>query len=429
MADHIPAPARDYLAGLQPLWLLVRKRLEGNGLSATGVVVVDLDYQGAEDLSGLLGRAVPQGRTRIRLAELDAVLRASAIAHGLVTVVAELTGGPLVDRKAASKEREVTKLDLWAFWERAVAKSGLDAAPWIPVWRDGLRRTGLLSRAGDEAETVIRQAMAVLRTLTPTVPLASRTPGAVADAVPVESAFELAELAGAVCGDAHALDDGQLTAAVVLRAIAAATGMPLPTTAVARRELWSAVGVSPDAVSGTLLTWAVRPPGDDPWSVMMRARADLGLVTHVTAQEWRAGGNRPWVVAGQEVFACENPQVLQAAARASTSMPLLCTSGNPVTVALHALDRLIADGATVRYHGDFDVAGIQIARRLFDRGVLPWRYAAGDYLSAVASARLPLGGPVPDTPWSPGLAEAMREHRVAVHEEAVLALLLDDLSR
>ncbi|MEJ2855525.1 MULTISPECIES: DUF2399 domain-containing protein [unclassified Saccharothrix] len=197
-------------------------------------------------------------------------------------------------------------------------------------------------------------------------------------------------------GDAHALDDGQVTAAVVLRAVAAA-----------RRDLWSAVGGSPDAVSGALSTWAARPPGDDPWSVMMRARADLGLVTHVTAQEWRAGANRPWVVAGQEVFACENPQVLQAAARAGTSMPLLCTSGNPVTVALHALDRLIADGATVRYHGDFDVAGIQIAKRLFDRGVRPWRYAGGDYLDAVVSARLPLGGPVPDTPWSLGLAEVL----------------------
>ncbi|MEU4746603.1 TIGR02679 domain-containing protein, partial [Actinosynnema sp. NPDC023658] len=147
----------------------------------------------------------------------------------------------------------MTKVDLWAFWERAVAESGLDAAPWGTTWRDGLRRTGLLIRAGDEAETVVRHAMAVLRTLARTVPLASRTPGAVADAVPVESAFELAELAGAACGDAHALDDGQVTAAVVLRALAAATGTP-PTTAAARRDLWSAVGVSPDAVSGTLLT-------------------------------------------------------------------------------------------------------------------------------------------------------------------------------
>ncbi|MEU4746604.1 TIGR02679 domain-containing protein [Actinosynnema sp. NPDC023658] len=98
MADHIPAPARDYLAGLEPLWRSVRK-LEGNGLLSTGAVVADLDYQAAEDLSRLLGRTVPQGRSRIRLTELDAVLRASAIGHGLVTVVAELTGSPLGDRK------------------------------------------------------------------------------------------------------------------------------------------------------------------------------------------------------------------------------------------------------------------------------------------------------------------------------------------
>jgi hypothetical protein len=37
VADHIPAPTRDYLAGLQPVWRMVRKRLEGNGLSARHV--------------------------------------------------------------------------------------------------------------------------------------------------------------------------------------------------------------------------------------------------------------------------------------------------------------------------------------------------------------------------------------------------------
>jgi hypothetical protein len=123
-------------------------------------------------LAGLvLGRTVAQGRSRVQLAQLDAVLRASAIGHGLITVVAEPTGSLLVDRKAASRARELTKVDLRAFWERVVAESGLDAAPWVPTWREGLRRTGLLIRAGDEAETVIRHAMAVLRTLARTVPL------------------------------------------------------------------------------------------------------------------------------------------------------------------------------------------------------------------------------------------------------------------
>jgi hypothetical protein len=44
--------------------------------------------------------------------------------------------------------------------------------------------------------------------------------------------------------------------------------------------------VSTDAVSGTVITWALRPPGPDRWSAMMRERTDLGLVTHLTAREF-----------------------------------------------------------------------------------------------------------------------------------------------
>ncbi|GAA3435916.1 hypothetical protein GCM10018954_055230 [Kutzneria kofuensis] len=64
-------------------------------------------------------------------------------------------------------------------------------------------------------------------------------------------------------------------------------------------------------MSGAVLTQALRPgPRDVPWAVMMRARAELGLVTHVTLQEWHVAAHRPWAVAGQDVFACANPQVL-----------------------------------------------------------------------------------------------------------------------
>ena len=46
-------------------------------------------------------------------------------------------------------------------------------------------------------------------------------------------------------------------------------------------------GVSTDEISGTVITWALRPPGRDRWSAMMCERADLGLVTHLTVHELR----------------------------------------------------------------------------------------------------------------------------------------------
>jgi len=54
------------------------------------------------------------------------------------------------------------------------------------------------------------------------------------------------------------------------------------------------------------------------------------------------------------VHACENPQVLQAAPRAGAAGALLCFAGNPSSAGLLLLERLVASGTQVAYHGDFD---------------------------------------------------------------------------
>jgi uncharacterized protein (TIGR02679 family) len=177
--------------------------------------------------------------------------------------------------------------------------------------------------------------------------------------------LSLAELASRCTGTAHGLDDGTLTSALVLRAAAAALGEPVPDRAATRRALWERLGVVTDVISGTVLTWSLRPPGTGPWSQMMRARADLGLVTHLTVHELRAAGAGTLLASpGTVVSVCENPQVLQAAARAAVPGVLLCLSGNPASAGMLALDRFVDCGTVVRYHGDFDWPGVGIAGRV-----------------------------------------------------------------
>ncbi|MET8630271.1 DUF2399 domain-containing protein [Kitasatospora sp. NPDC004669] len=110
--------------------------------------------------------------------------------------------------------------------------------------------------------------------------------------------------------------------------------------------------------------------------------------------------------------------------------PLVCTSGWPNTAVLHLLWHLADDGASLRYHGDFDGEGIRIAAHVLARtGAVPWRMAAADYRSAVD--RLPTGpgpGRLTPAPWGPVLTEAMAELRTAVVEEVVADVLLDDLA-
>jgi hypothetical protein len=105
----IPPPLGGYLLilSLQPFWSGLCERLERIGHVIRGSISVPLDDDGADRLSGLLGRAIPAGKARVRLIDLDNFLRSSVAGRGLAAVVADLTGGPLRNRPA---ERNATRV-------------------------------------------------------------------------------------------------------------------------------------------------------------------------------------------------------------------------------------------------------------------------------------------------------------------------------
>lgn len=392
---------------LAPVWAVVRRRLEATGLEAGGKVTVSLDDVAADLLGGLLGRRLRAGQRQLPLADLDLALRRSPVASSLVDVVIEL-GGPLRNRPAEKRAASSRRQDAEDSWAALLADTGLTGTPWVPRWTAGLRADGLLGPTSLDAYAVAVGAVAlVLRDPTP------RT---------------LGELAALVAGDAHALDAGRRAGGIALRGLAAERGEPPPATADQRARLWGQAGVRTDDVSGTVLVLGWRPPGTSRWASMMRERADLGLVTHVTLRELRAAGG-PSAAPGVRVHACENPQVGQAAADRGAPGPLICLQGNPSAAGALLVERLLTDGAQVRYHGDFDWPGLAIAGRVLARGATPWRLTAEDYVASLpAGVGVPLTGPAVPTPWDPTLHAALREHGRAVHEEAVLQILLADLA-
>jgi uncharacterized protein (TIGR02679 family) len=432
----MPARLRSYLSApeLHGLWSAARNRLERNGLQISGALNLDLDDAAADRLSGLLGRSLPAGPNRtVRLTELDAALRRSAAAQGLISVVESLGGRTLDDRTAARRDAQAQWAKVWQRLDTSLAEADLADPPWIPDWIAGLRRTGILTRAGtDAATTAVTHAVAALSALADSSAPQLRRPSRDGPPHRAPANWELAALATRVTGDAHGLDDSRLSCAILLRAAALALDRPPAESAADRRELWQALGVATDAVSGTVLTWSLRPPGAEPWSVMLRERADLGLITHLTMHELERAGDVAYTAAGQAVSVCENPQVLQAAAHAGATAPLVCLSGNPATVGTRLLRALLAAGNPVRYHGDFDWPGIAIAGRVIAAGATAWRMSAADYAQAVdrldADHAVALTGRALRTPWDPALAPSMRARGLAVHEESVLGDLLADLS-
>ncbi|MBF6301575.1 DUF2399 domain-containing protein [Nocardia amamiensis] len=407
---NLPPRFQAYLdvPGLRELWSKLRDRLERSGHAIRGSISADLDTDAAERMSGLLGRHLSAGRRTLSLGELDAALLRSAAGQGLVPVIAELTGGPLRDRPSERLARREAVSALWSDVEKVLHDRGLSTAPWIRGWTQWLHDTGLLVRSADTARAEFDTAAHAV---------------AVALGRPSEAPRMLGQLATTVAGDSHALDNDRLAGRLAIRALAFALDRPEPSSPRDRIALWQSAGITVDMVSGTVLTWGLRPPGVDRWSEMMRMRADLGLVTHLSLAELNSF-TAPLTDPGATIAACENPQVLQRAAEAGVQHPLLCFSGNPSSAGL-----AVAERVRIRYHGDFDWPGIAIAARLHAGGADLWRMTTQDYLRATTSdaTRLPLtGAPIP-TPWEPELSPTMTRVGMVVHEEAVLDDLLADL--
>ncbi|GAA1926998.1 hypothetical protein GCM10009716_38840 [Streptomyces sodiiphilus] len=419
--SELPVATREWLAGpgLTRLWEAVRKRLESNGLQATGSLrLTPVSAREREDLSLLLGKPLTGAAVTVRLDVLDARLRASAAGLGLRGVLEKL-GPPLTDRRALRAGIAARREHVWSSLASALDASPLADRDWARQWYDLLRRIGVPRGVTPEtAIQTLQQAVQVLTTLLGPQQGGARGRG---------------ELAAMTTGSAHGLDDGTWLARLVQRGIALAHGTEFPGDAAGRRALWRLVSVTPDEVSSTVLTYGLQPVGGGWREQSLRERAAHHAETHLTLRDLH--GLRLQLPAGTAIHICENPRVVEAAADAACVRPLVCTSGSAATVVLTLLDALAATDCRFAYHGDFDWPGIALANRVI-RGykALPWRMGAEDYeyLAAHSQAegipQLPLDGQPVSAVWDPGLAPAMTAFGVALHEEATLDLLVDDLS-
>ena len=128
-----------------------------------------------------------------------------------------------------------------------------------------------------------------------------------------------------------------------------------------------------------------------------------------------------------DIFVCENPAVVSAAMLANTSLPLVCTQGQP-SMAVNAL--LANATGTIHWRGDFDWTGLRTTAKAIQQfGATPWRMDTSTYLSGLGageSEAFKKDRPC-ESPWDPPLAAEMRRAGRAVMEERLIDLLLDDL--
>ncbi len=402
---------------------LLRKRLRRRFERAPVDRAIDqirMDGLAAEEhaaLASLLGR--PQryaSSLAFNLTQIDGNLRRAGVAPSLRDALERLDG-PILHLATARLQRE----QLWAAVLDRCTHPDLLGLLHTP---DG---AGLLKRLARQdtnaAGAMCRSAEAVLRQL------------------PAKG-IARSQLAASVLGDAHALDNGQAVATLVLAARrlgpssregedesaeAATDGQPpLPGNAERARDIWAAAGVL----------------------VNQLARPALFLNLPVRAADYSHGHNGEpsylslrsllrtppeWDVAGRCVFVCENPNLVAIAADrwGRECAPLICTDGMPAAAQRTLLSQLRLAGAELRYHGDFDWPGLRIANLVVrEYGATSWRFGAADYIAAAGSISSPtqrLEGKAIEASWDDALAAAMRAQGIAIAEEALAATLLPDL--
>ncbi|MFC0533034.1 TIGR02679 family protein [Phytohabitans kaempferiae] len=386
--------------GWARLLAAARRSLERSGGSLDGIVSVAAPTE-AERLVviGVTGthRSAAAQRLTVPLAELDAFLR-NAYGAGLADVLS--VAKPLRDRPGEQKREAVARDALFA-----AAREGRHAAAgWYEEWLEGLRRDGTLTRvirAGLPFTDVIR----------------------VLDALPAADE-PMPIFAERILDDTKALGDGTLRG-LVLRALAAWQQVPAPTNTEQERALWESVGVVPDDLASQILVLNLPASGGLVGSWLDQAR-EAGVPMRVTLHQLRLA---PLRLDCDEVFVCENPAVLRAAAATfgGHARPLICTEGTPSAAAHQLLG--YAANVRIRWRNDFDWVGLRLTAAALARypRAVPWRMTGEDYLRAAGSGPTLLGARA-ESPWEPSLSEALSRVGRAVMEERLLDDLLADLA-
>jgi len=394
----------------------LRRRFER---AATDTPIEHIRINGLSDkehaaLASLLGRPQRYANSlQIDVRLVDAALQRAAIASSLCGALEQLDG-PIANL-AAERLREEH------FWSRVIEGcthpdlAGFLRAP------EGIRLIKRLAGPGSKAIDLCRGAECVLWRLP-------------------EKGIARSQLAAEVLGDAHALDNGEPVATIVLavwRRRARRPGDDETTDLTADLEK---VGASEQRIrdvwarAGVLVNELARPA----LFLNLPIEASEGNSWHDGEPSYRSlrallRSPPSWDVAGRKVFVCENPNILAIAADhwGRDCAPLVCTEGMPAAAQHCLLSQLAEGGARLLYHGDFDWPGLRIGNYVMrEFGAEPWRFSVTDYIAAVravSNSRHPLQGKAAEAAWDMALASAMQQHRLAVAEEALASSLLQDL--
>lgn len=325
---------------LAPLWAAIHDRLcSGQDPDAIAAVrVTGLSPAGIATLRSWLDTttrrrsvrsAVTTSTTGVRV-PLRELLTVLGLTTGQLTALVEQAAGRrVVDRAAARRIATTLRQELWDY--------AATALPRLPGLVARLRTAGVT----DDDAAAARRLIDALASATAQLP---RSP-----------TVSLAKLAHDCAGDPHYFDLDTTPGIRLVAAVAELAGRAEPDRPDLVRALLADHGVIADRLSATVLLHHVRATGDGPVDRRLQESAVPVALTLLDLT------HTPPTLAPQTLTIVENPSVLEAAMACASPTALACTSGQLGSVD-HALLQLAVDqGIHLRYSGDLDRAGLQIA--------------------------------------------------------------------
>ncbi|QNE18229.1 DUF2399 domain-containing protein [Kribbella qitaiheensis] len=376
---------------LRPLWDSLHERLSSGTAAAaiSSVSIPDLSPGGVATLRAWLdtntGRtrhtAVKRTQRGVTVPVRNLLARLGVSSDELGAFLERATGQPLTNRAAVRRQAADLRGQLWTY-----ADARLKGYPQLV---NQLRAVGL---SGDD-DTSVRQ---LIDALAEALAWVSTKPGPIS----------LAKLAHDITGDPHYFDLKDLAGSRLLAGVAELHNQPAPTRPHLVRAFLASAGIIADRLLSTVLLHNVVAVGDGPIDRRLRDSANPVALTYLDLT------STPPTFGPQVLTVVENPSVLEAAMAAGARHAFACTSGNLGHVD-HALLQLAADQRLdLRYSGDLDSAGHEIART-----VVNWYGASPVAMSDQTAARAAAWRPVVDASHSAGATPTIyQEHDVVLRQ-------------
>lgn len=171
--------------------------------------------------------------------------------------------------------------------------------------------------------------------------------------------MSLALFSGKITKNPHFLDMGRRNNHLFLKALSDIKKVPNPKEHTDKLSLLLDVGIYPDALSNTVITYGLQ--GHEFLTICLSLNQpcilcleNLAFIKKIDSPE-------------KKVFVFENPSILSDIIAQKLKCSVVITSGIPNLAVYKVLDRLVQHHNQLYYNGDFDPEGLIIAEKLKER--------------------------------------------------------------